>query len=145
MIEIPKGYEVESFNKQSGQLKFKEVKDPIDRIKTVADVLADNNITQEEFDFSCVDLPKDEKAYRLLKFLVKSLNQGWTPDWASSNENKYFPWFEMRGSSGFRFVGYVYWSSVSDVGSRFCFKTRELAEYAGKQFESVYKDFMVID
>lgn len=35
--------------------------------------------------------------------------------------------------------------SASFVGSRLCFKSSELAEHAGKNFTSVYKQFMVIE
>ena len=30
------------------------------------------------------------------------------------------------------------------VGSRLCYKTRELATYAGRQFEGLYNDFLLI-
>jgi hypothetical protein len=87
---------------------------------------------------------QDEIAYRILKMLAKSLNQGWVPDWSNHNEYKYYPYFELGGSSGFRFHGYGLWRSHSLVGSRLCFKTRELAEHAGKHFTDVYRKFMVI-
>ncbi|MGK0175653.1 MAG: hypothetical protein ACI9AT_002040, partial [Ulvibacter sp.] len=94
-------------------------------------------------DKSCVGLSKDEVGYRVIKLICKSLNQGWTPDWSDSSEYKYTPWFEMNGSSGFRCHVFVSWCTYTHVGSRLCFKSKELAEYAGKQFEEVYKDFMV--
>ncbi|MGK0174049.1 MAG: hypothetical protein ACI9AT_000412, partial [Ulvibacter sp.] len=114
-----------------------------DQIKTIGDVLKDNGISQSEFDKSCVGLSKDEVGYRVIKLICKSLNQGWTPDWSDLSEYKYVPWFEINDSSGFRCDAYAYWFSVANFGSRLCFKTKELAEYAGKQFEEVYKDFMV--
>lgn len=113
-----------------------------ERIKTIGDVLLDNDLTQPEFDIQCQGLPDDEIAYRLLKLLAKSLNEGWTPDWSDSNQHKYTPYFEMRGSSGFRFLYAGAWASGSYVGSRLCFKTSELAEYAGTQFRDVYERFM---
>lgn len=142
-IEIPKGFEIASFDKLSGEIRFKETpKSVFDRIKSVEDVMTDNGLTREQFDESCEGLSPDEVAYRILKLLAKSLNEGWVPDWSNSNEYKYFPWFEMRGSSGFRFGGHGHWYSVSHVGSRLCFRTRELAEYAGKQFQHIYGQFM---
>lgn len=144
-IEIPKGFEIDSFDKQSGEIKFKEVpKSVMERIKTVEDVLSDNGLTCEQFDKQCEGLEEDEVAYRILKLLAKSLNEGWVPDWSASDEHKYFPWFEMRGSSGFRFFGDDVWLSTSLVGYRLCFKTRELARYAGQQFQHVYEQFMTI-
>lgn len=141
---IPDGFEIEKFDWRTGTVKLKEKpKSILDRIKTVADVLADHNITQEEFEDDCIGLEEDEKAYRLLKMLVKSLNEGWTPDWNDHSQDKYSPWFEMGGSSEFRFDDFVYWHSLSHVGSRLCFKTHALAEHAGKHFTDVYKKFMV--
>jgi hypothetical protein len=46
---------------------------------------------------------------------------------------------------GFSYVDCVRWLTSSDVGSRLCFKSSELAEYAGKTFESIYKDFLTLN
>jgi len=144
-IQIPWGFEIDSFDKQSGEIRFKEKPKPaMERIKTISDLLADHGYTHERFDKLCADLSADEKAYRLLKLLAVSLNEGWTPNWSNYNEYKYYPWFELDGSSGFRYGGYDRRHSGSAVGSRLCFKSRELAEYAGKQFIEVYKQFMLI-
>lgn len=44
-IEIPEGFEVDTFDQQSGEIRFREKpKDVKERIKTVADVLADNGL-----------------------------------------------------------------------------------------------------
>ena len=145
-IEIPNGYEIDSFDKSSGEIKFKpKALAPKERIKTIADILNDNKWKQQDLDKVTEDLDKDEIAYILLKMLAKSLNDGWVPDWSNSNEYKYVPWFEMKGSSGFRFYVCDYWHALSAVGSRLCFKSSELAEYAGKQFQDLYKQFMIID
>ncbi|HMG93208.1 MAG TPA: hypothetical protein VK589_24295 [Chryseolinea sp.] len=145
-IEIPKGYEIDSFDKLSGEIKFKAAKpkNVMERIKTIDDVLADNGITQSTFNDWSEGLSQDEVAYRTLKLLTKSLNEGWVPDWSNSKEYKYFPWFEMNGSSGFRFCDDGFWYSTSAVGSRLCFKTSELAEYAGRQFTFLYNRFLII-
>lgn len=144
-IEIPQGFVIDSFDQHSGEIKFKEQPKPVtERIKTIADVLADNKLTQKEFYEQCAGMPEDEVAYRILKLLAKSLNEGWTPDWDNSSQYKYFAYFWMGGSSGFRCRGYVYWHSTSDVGSRLCFKSRELAQHAGEQFTDVFKQFMLI-
>lgn len=143
-IEIPKGHEVESFDKESGVIKFKETpKDVTERIKTIDDVLRVNGISGMELKMWQAMLTEDEFNYRLLKLIAKTLNEGWTPNWDDQSERKYFPWFKM-GSSGFRSDGYVDWYAGSSVGSRLCFKTRELAEYAGKQFTEIYKNHMLI-
>jgi hypothetical protein len=87
------------------------------------------------------DLP-DEKAYMKLKVIIKAINQGWTPDWNNTNQYKWFPYFNL--SSGFGFAGTTYncVSTATAVGSRLCFETEEKAQYAGKQFLNLYKEFL---
>lgn len=79
--------------------------------------------------------------YKLIK-ITEALNKGWTPNWNNWDEYKYYPWFSMR--SGFGFSGSYCDNSYSyaSVGSRLCFKTEELSDYAGKQFEDLYKDYL---
>lgn len=90
------------------------------------------------------------EAYVRITIVVRAANQitndgkPWVPNWKDSNEAKYAPWFDLSGPSGFRFNGCVIWLSLSCVGSRLCFKTYETAEYIGKQFEDLYRQFMVI-
>lgn len=70
----------------------------------------------------------------------------WQPNWDDSDEEKYYPWFDMRGgSSGFRFHVFVPWYSFSYVGSRLCFISYEVAEYVAEQFREIYAQFMVIN
>ncbi len=104
-------------------------------------------------DFSCY--PKNDRksmvAHAKLVIIVKAANKienggkQWKPNWKDANEYKYEIWFDMGSSaSGFSYDVYDYWNADSIVGSRLCFKSRELAEYAGKQFVDVYRDFMII-
>jgi hypothetical protein len=146
-IPIPNGYDFDSFDKLSRTIKLKsKPKNVMERIKTVADLLDDHGLTQKDFDKWCEGLSEDEIAFRILKMVNKSLNEEWEADWNNSSEYKYYPWFDMRGgSSGFRFDDYGYWITNSGVGSRLCFKSRELAEHAGKHFTEIYKQFMVIE
>ncbi|QDZ63264.1 hypothetical protein I6H88_13685 [Elizabethkingia bruuniana] len=146
-IEIPAGYEVDNFDPSTGEIKFREKpKDIKERIKTFADVLKYFGIDETYFNEQNEDLESDEVAYRKVKLIVKALNEGWTPDWSDSDQYKYFPWFNMSSSSGagFSFNDCDGWSTLSHVGSRLCFKNRDLAKYAGQQFESIYKEFMTI-
>jgi len=80
------------------------------------------------------------------------LNEGWVPNWYNWDEYKYYPWFDMipegnKAGSGsgfsFRVCGCV--RDGSDVGARLVYKTRELAEFAGKTFLEEYRGFMVIE
>lgn len=150
-IEAPDGHEID-FDPESGEVKFKVVKPKsvrsvTERIKLVADAI--NDLGEEDDDVKDYRLlltlfPREHHLvnHQIAILLTKALNEGWTPDWSNSNEVKWYPWFDMRGPSGFRFHGYDDWRSHSSVGSRLCFKTRELTEYAGKTFTAVYEQFL---
>lgn len=88
-------------------------------------------------------LPKDQQkaitAHYQLIIIAQALNGGWKPDWNDSNQWKYYPYFDMRNGFSFGNVGHHYRLSV--VGSRLCFETEEMAEYAGTQFLKLYKDY----
>lgn len=116
------------------------------RIKSFDDVLNELKIQDVDFIESCEGLESDEVAYRKAKLVCKALNEGWLPDWENHSEYKYYPWFEMGSSSGAGFScdGCVSWSTYSDVGSRLCFKSSELAEFAGKLFQDeIYKPLFI--
>jgi hypothetical protein len=123
---------------------LKEVKD---RIKNFDDVLNENGISREDFETSCKGLEPDEIAYRMAKLVCLAFNEGWLPDWTNSNEYKYFSWFNMGSSSGvgFSYHGCADWLARSRVGSRLCFKSSDLAKYAGQLFEQeIYKPLFTI-
>lgn len=147
-IDLPKGYEIDSLDKEKGILKIKESKSVCitEKIKTVDDVLKANHVSMHTIDYMFNRLPLSEhlKWQYIAELLAKTLNEGWKPDWNNSIQCKYVPWFEMAGSSGFRFGGCDCWDTDSAVGSRLCYKSSELAKYAGEQFSEVYRKFMCI-
>lgn len=89
----------------------------------------------------------DQKALNAaakLFIIARALNQGWKPDWNDSSQWKYYPYFKMKSGFGFSYTRTDYGLTTSHVGSRLCFKTEELATYAGKQFESIYNDYLTL-
>lgn len=85
-------------------------------------------------------------AYTKLIIIARALNGDWKPDWSNSSQYKYVPWFYHNPASGFG-LSYLYcvlWLTFTSVGSRLCYKSREIAEYAAKQFASEYNDFLTI-
>jgi hypothetical protein len=147
-INIPNGFVIDKFDETTGEVSFKPTPKLItERIKTFEDVLLEINTDQTHFDSLCVGLSADEIAYKKIKLIAKVLNEGWTPDWTNSNETKYYPWFEMGSPSGGGFSCYdcARWNSFSGVGSRLCYKSRDLAIYAGKHFTDIYKDFLTLN
>jgi hypothetical protein len=83
------------------------------------------------------------QAFLKLCIITEALNEGWTPNWNNDNDYKYYQWWNMQ--NGFSLINVCYfYSSGSRVSSRLCFKSRELAEYAAKQFFDIYKDYFTI-
>lgn len=145
-IIIPDGFKIGSFDESTGEVKFvPKPKKVTERIKTFDDVLKELNITTADFYADTVNLSTDEIAYVQIKAIAKSLNEGWEPDWANSSQYKYYPWFRMNASAvgGFSFDVFDNVISRSSVGSRLCFKSSELARYAGETFTEIYKQFML--
>lgn len=108
-----------------------------DRIKTFADVLDYCGIIQDDFNAQFGNLDQQGQANEQVKIIAKVLNEGWEAEPFNESQYKYYPYFMVKGQS---FVCYDYygWSSVTDVGSRLCFKSSELAQYAGKTFIDIY-------
>lgn len=106
--------------------------------------------------------------YLKLRIITAALNEGWEPQF-TEDECRYYPWFEfftqselneMSDDEKCRVVGRAYYNSnafgglacaiaynassnsFGSNGSRLAFKTRELAEYAGRQFVELYADFV---
>jgi hypothetical protein len=80
-----------------------------------------------------------------LIIIAKAINADWVPDWENGKWDKYYPWFVMGSSSGVGFSsdGYGDWRTLSSVGSRLCFESREKAKYVGEQFQYLYKSYFV--
>lgn len=73
----------------------------------------------------------------------------WIPNWSDTDQYKYYPWFDLelhgkRNPSGFRFGASYCAYGLSTVGSRLVYPTSQIAEYAGTQFEALYKAIMVL-
>lgn len=117
-----------------------------ERIKTYEDACVELGITPiDESIRSSNGFTKDEIAYRKIKTITEALNEGWVPDWTDENQKKWFPYFYPNYSSGFVFNYTDYDCSLTTAanGLRLCFKSDELATYAGKQFVELYKEFIL--
>lgn len=117
----------------------------MDRIKTYEDALKETGRPDvPDFSFLPEDMRKHFEALYKMYIIAEALNEGWKPDWDNDDEYKYYSWFTMSASS-FAFYGSNYVSSyaVAGSGSRLKFKTRELAEYASKQFVDIWRDIQI--
>lgn len=109
-------------------------------------------------------------AYARLVIIAEALNEGWKPKF-DGDECRYYPWFYIytkkeyeeldedekkecrvvgrsgynagaRGGVAYASAYYASSDSCTFSGSRLAFKTRELAEYCGKQFIDIWDKFL---
>jgi hypothetical protein len=115
-----------------------------DRIKTYEDACTELGETPlNEKELRNLGFTTDEINYRKLKTVIKALNEGWVPDWTNTNQQKWAPYLRLSsGAFVFYDTYYLYSNAIAGYGSRLCFPSDELATYAGKQFEEIYKGFM---
>lgn len=120
------------------------------------------------FNNSGVKLDTDIIAYLKLRIIAAALNEGWEPQF-TEDEYRYYPYFYLITKEAYEqlsdedkercvgrssFYAYAYgglFCAYTDDGSahsyaydgvRLAFKTRKLAEYAGKQFLDIWADFV---
>lgn len=168
-IEVPNGKKPEWVN---GVLTLvdEKPKNVMERIKTFEDACNELGIDHNEWmqDKKELGLEADVIAYLKLRIIAAALNEGWKPQF-TTDEYRYFPWFclytqseidEMNEEDKSRVVyrsnyyayasgGVACASTLNDssftsanIGSRLAFKTRELAEYAGRQFVEIWADYV---
>lgn len=115
----------------------------MERVKSYEDACAENG--EEPMDEKAMlvaGFRPDEIARRKIETITLALNEGKVMDW-NNKESKWFPWFDT--SSGFAFSNTSWDGSdaCAGIASRLCFKSAELATYAGEQFTDLYKEFML--
>lgn len=118
-----------------------------DRVKTYEDAcheLSMNPLDKNKligFGFT-----KHDIAYQKLVTIIKALNEGWVPDVCDDRVYRWYPWFKTNGSpSSFAFDAsdFAFAYAYAGSGSRLKFRTRELANYAAKQFIDIWKDIQI--
>lgn len=112
---------------------------------------------------------RDLLAYLKIRIVVTALNEGWEPKF-TEDECRYAPWFELYtqeeidkldeedrsrvlGRSyynanayagvAYSLTNYASSNSYTSVGGRLCFKSHELAKYAGEAFLDLWADLML--
>jgi hypothetical protein len=118
----------------------------IDRIKTFEDACEDQGI--DRYNILPYKIPASEfeeaiNGFAQMCIIAKSLNGDWVADLSNTSQYKYFPYFKRSGSgSALSYGDYVGWSAVTGCGVRLSYRDSETAEYAGKQFLSIYNKFI---
>lgn len=116
----------------------------------------------EYFELACIELgippalpnvsllpQRNQKAiiaFYMLSVIIQAKNEGWVPDWNNRREYKYYPWFNTGTSAGLVFAisSYAPSRTTTNVGSRLCFKSRELAIEWGQKLLPLYNDYVLI-
>lgn len=121
-------------------------------IKTFDDACKALNIepTIPDFSASPAKHQKALTAHYQLVIIVEAVNEGWQPDWGNKKEYKYELCPDIvkdktkPSGFGLSFFGYAYWLTLTTVGSRLCFKSREVAKYTFETFKPLYEDYLLI-
>ena len=144
-IEIPKGYEVDSFDPDTGEIKFKEKpKNLLERLTTIEAILEEHDTTLDEVKEQFKNVPEHLMWQHIAELLIESLNEGKEPDWDDPNQRKYESRWIMS-PSGFRFHGCANWLTHSYVGPRLCLLDSSRWSHVAKYFTQLFRKFMVID
>ncbi len=148
-----------------------QTKDIKERVKTFDDAVAilgnDNQAVIDYYAIADKTCTEDILAFAKLRVIAEALNEGWKPKF-DGDEYRYYPYYclytkqeynnlsyeekksvDRASSNAGAYGGLVYAYAVgafsdsnANHGSRLAFKNRELAEYSGKQFIDIYKDFV---
>lgn len=168
-IEVPNGKKPEWVN---GVLTLVDEKpqNVMERVKTFKDACNELGIEHDKWvqDKKDLGLEADVIAYLKLRIIAAALNEGWKPQF-TTDEYRYFPWFYLytqseidemseeeksrvvcrssyvayaNGGVAYAFASSDSSSTFTSIGSRLAFKTRELAEYAGRQFVEIWADYV---
>lgn len=122
-----------------------------ERVKTYEDACRVLGVRpMDEEAMRAAGFREDEIARRKLETVAEALNEGWKPDWNDEQQDKYGAWFWIEpkssgASAGLAAAYTVYAPSDTNVniGSRLCYRTRELAEYAAGTFTRLYEQVLV--
>lgn len=149
----------------------KDIKERVKTFDDAVEILGnDNQAVIDYYAIADKTCTKDILAYAKLRVITEALNEGWKPTFIK-DERSYFPWFQrytkeqynelddkkkrycvLRSSNcgdlyySYNFVFcFAYFDasfSSTGCGSQLAFKTKELAEYCGKQFIDIWADYL---
>lgn len=145
----------------------------MDRVQLVSDAVRelgqDHPLVKEHYALCSVEVSSNLINYSKLCMITAALNEGWEPEFTFS-EYRYFPVFclisEKEYAEKSKMEKYRVFYRLTDrtyeycgvssapssydsfevyagVGTRLSFKTKELAEYAGKQFINLYAEYLL--
>lgn len=171
-IEIPDGKRAEWVNGVL-TLVDDTPQDVTERIKTFEDACAELGENHQyvrayrEWNRISYAECEDITAYLKLRIITAALNEGWEPQFVEG-EKRWYAWYDFiteedynnttyegrvplrsnnsanaYGGLVFANTGYAGLYSLSSSGVRLAFKSKELAEYAAKQFIDIYQKLLL--
>jgi hypothetical protein len=172
-IEITDNKELVKEGEVYKLVDVKPITERVKTFEDAVRILGEGNELVREFnDFNDHTdfLTGDVMAYIKLRIVVAALNEGWVPSF-KEDEYRWYPWFNLytdeevaemseeqkkrvllwggysgSGSiSGLAYAssGFAWSRSDALIGSRLALKSEELADYVGRQFIELYKEFMI--
>lgn len=140
------------------RIEEREYEDITNRVKSYADACKVLGIEpMDEDSMKAQGFRPDEIARRQLETITEALNEGWKPNWADTDEYKYYPYFyievsevqtedDTNGADAGLSCAYTYGAAANTgahFGSRLCFHDRETARYAGRTFTNLYAQILI--
>lgn len=140
------------------RIEEREYEDITNRVKSYADACKVLGIEpMDEDSMKAQGFRPDEIARRQLETITEALNEGWKPNWADTDEYKYYPYFYIEVSEvqteddtygasaglSFAFTNDAATDTYASIGSRLCFHDRETARYAGRTFTNLYAQILI--
>lgn len=157
--KVMKMVEDDSVSVFNFHVEDREYEDITNRVKSYADACNVLDIEpMDEDSMKAHGFRKDEIARRKLETITEALNEGWKPNWADTDEYKYYPWFYIEvdkeqtedGNTCGAYAGLSYSATSNaashasaDFGSRLCFHDIDTARYAGRTFTDLYEQILI--
>lgn len=156
VFELVEDYNANIFTFRAEAREYEDIQN---RVKSYADACKVLGIEpMDEDSMKAQGFRPDEIARRQLETITEALNEGWKPNWADTDEYKYYPWFRIEVSevqteegdtysaaAGLSYSSTAYTASLTNahIGSRLCFHDRETARYAGRTFTDLYAQILI--
>ena len=129
-------------NKEKLQKQANKLQQELDKLKTQIDSCDTVDIfTATTYKEVCkrLGVKEDKNPFNKIKHLEQYFNEGWKPNWKNQNEYKWYPYYTLNNSCGLVFDG-SYDGGCFFFGYVGFFKTKEISNFIGKTFISIYKE-----
>ena len=119
-------------------MNYKEIKSYEDACK----VLGVQPISENAVAAFPAEDRKSMLAYHKMTIIARAINGGWKPDWNNRSQYKYYPVFYYE-NAGLSCANTDNAASATGayLGSRLCFQTEAMSDYAAATFADLYTDF----